>query len=385
MPVDSVDGLVLYRYFVKDGTGTTKACEEGPDRDIYLPEGASQERRLTVVTDNKFRHKLKWKGAGIAVPLFSVRSEKGLGVGELPDLKGLADWVSRSGLQVIQLLPINDTSSSMTWMDSFPYSCISVFALHPLYLSLDAMGPLPDGMAEEIAAHREHLNKSPYMEYEKVMAVKRPLLRRIFDARKEEFLSSPECRAFLEAHGHWLTPYAAFSALRDYYHTGDYLDWGPYKEVKKEDIEALTAPGSEHFDAVAFYYFLQYHLHLQLLDASQYAARQGVVLKGDIPIGIQKRSDSCWISPELFHMDQSAGAPPDPFSDTGQNWGFPTYDWDEMARDRYSWWRRRMGHMSLYFQMIRLDHVLGFLQDLGDPRLLFLRTHGPFQPCPSLA
>ena len=383
--LDTEEISFAYRYLIKDKTGKIVAYEEGPDRSFqpsegwYSPENG-QTTRFISVTDNKFRFKTKWRGAGIAIPLFSIRSERGLGVGELPDLKGLVDWVRESGLQLIQLLPINDTMSGMNWMDSFPYSCISVFALHPLYLNLDDIGGLPEGMTSEIAAHRNELNRSDVLEYEKVMAVKLPLLRRIFEAGKETFLSSPEFRSFLKDHEHWLKVYAAFSALRDHFHTGDCLKWGKLSVVNEEDIAKLTSPESEYFDGVAFYYFLQYHLHLQLSGAARYAREQGVVLKGDIPIGIQKRSDSCWINPGLFHMDRSAGAPPDPFSDAGQNWGFPTYNWEEMARDNYSWWRSRMTHMSRYFQMIRLDHVLGFFRIWEIPDDFFSGLMGRFNP-----
>jgi 4-alpha-glucanotransferase len=384
LSVEATQIPFLYKYLIKDRAGKVVAHEEGPDRSFQTSSGGPSENpvpaRFVAVMDNKFRYKKKWRGAGIALPLFSVRSEKGLGVGELPDLKGLVDWACESGLQLIQLLPINDTMSGMNWMDSFPYSCISVFALHPIYLNLDNIGGLPEGMYEEIEARRKVLNDSAVLEYEEVLAVKLPLLRRIFEAGKEAFLSSPEFRSFFEEHGYWLKVYAAFSALRDHFRTGDCLEWGRLSVVNEEDIAMLTAPESEYFDRVAFYYFLQYHLHLQLSDASRYAREHGVVLKGDIPIGIQKRSDSCWINPGLFHMGRSAGAPPDPFSDAGQNWGFPTYNWEEMSRDNYSWWRRRMSHMSLYFQMIRLDHVLGFFRIWEIPDDQFSGLMGRFNP-----
>jgi 4-alpha-glucanotransferase len=374
----------LYKYVVKDKTGKVVAYEEGPDRSFQFSDNRFQETerqtRFVAVTDNKFRYKKKWRGAGIAVPLFSIRSDRGLGVGEFTDLKGLIDWACESGFRLIQLLPINDTMATMTWTDSFPYSCISVFALHPLYLNLDDIGGLPEGMDKEIEIHRVRLNGSDVLEYEKVMAVKLPLLRRIFEAEKDGFLSSPEFRSFLEQHSYWLCVYAAFSALRDHFHTSDFLKWGEYSAASEKDIEILTAPESEHFDGVAFYYFLQYHLHLQFSEASRYAREHGVVLKGDIPIGIQKRSDSCWINPLLFNMDRSAGAPPDPFSDAGQNWGFPTYNWEEMALDNYSWWRHRMSHMSLYFQMIRLDHVLGFFRIWEIPDGFLSGLMGRFNP-----
>ncbi len=375
-----------YKYLIKDKEGKI-VIQEDDDR-LFDPEGNSIVARqplqpggdMVVNTDNAFTYKTKWRGAGIALPVFSIRSDKGLGVGEFLDLKDLADWAHDAGLQVIQMLPVNDTSTTGDGGDFCPYSCISIFALHPIYLNLEAIGSLPQDMAEEIGRHKARLNQYPILKHREVISLKLSMLRRIFDDRKNAFLSSSQFHAFLEEHGHWLEPYAAFCALCDRHGTLDFSKWREHRHGTKDEITLLTAPGSEHYDAVAFYYFVQYHLHLQLLEAAQYAREKGVVLKGDIPIGIQKGSDSCWANPELFHMNQSTGAPPDPFSDAGQNWGFPTYNWEEMARDNYSWWRRRLDHMSQYFQIVRLDHVLGFFRIWEIPHHALSALLGHFSP-----
>ncbi|MBA4419011.1 MAG: 4-alpha-glucanotransferase [Syntrophus sp. (in: bacteria)] len=373
-----------YKYIIKDKDGKVVAREE-EERHIAMTADAiapdhGQFVNQVVVTDNKFIYAAKWRGAGIAIPVFSIRSEKGLGVGEFLDLKGLADWASAAGFHLIQMLPVNDTLATMDGLDFCPYSCISIFALHPIYINLEAIGPLSDAVLKEIDIHRTRLNQSPILKHLEVMAIKLSLLRQIFETKKGLFLSSPEFQAFLEEHGHWLRPYAAFCALRDQYGTSDFRKWPRHRHLKKDEIIALTNPGSEHYETAAFYCFVQHHLHNQLLEASRYAQGKGIILKGDIPIGIQKGSDSCWAHPEFFHMDQSTGAPPDPFSDSGQNWGFPTYNWGEMALDNYSWWQRRMGHMSSYFQMIRLDHVLGFFRIWEIPDHSMSALLGHFNP-----
>jgi 4-alpha-glucanotransferase len=382
--LDKGDTTFSYRYLIKDRGGNIVAHED-EDRTFHLASenviaAAAGPKRVIVVTDNKFAYESEWRGAGIALPVFSIRSEKGLGVGEFLDLKGLADWAHDVGFRIIQMLPVNDTSSTKEGTDFCPYSCISIFALHPIYLNLEAIGSLPDDILLEMERQRTRLNRYPTLKHREVMAVKLALLRKIFNAGKDSFLSSLEFQAFLEEHGHWLRPYAAFCVLRDQYGTSDFRAWDGHSLGTEGEISALTAPGSTYYDAVAFYYFVQYHLHLQLSEASQYAREKGVVLKGDIPIGVQKGSDSCWANPELFHMDQSTGAPPDPFSDSGQNWGFPTYNWKEMASNNYSWWRRRLGHMSHYFQVVRLDHILGFFRIWEIPDHATSALLGHFSP-----
>jgi len=382
-----------YKYVIKDRAGNLVVYESGSDRTILKPAHVHSELRkpaatppaggddrFVVVSDNKFRYPAHWRGAGIAVPVFSLRSKTDLGVGEFLDLKPLVDWAVESGMQVIQLLPVNDTSVNMTWMDSYPYSCLSVFALHPLYLNIEAVGAVPPQMLQEIAAQRQKLNGLDAVNYEEVMAVKLRLARELFKAQKQKTLVSAEFLKFYKENAYWLEPYAAFCCLRDIHGTSNFSQWGKYARADEKDIAALLSPSAKEYETAAFYFFLQYHLHRQFQEAAAYAKLKRVVLKGDIPIGINKFSDSCWENPALFHMDQSAGAPPDPFSDTGQNWGFPTYDWEEMADQKFLWWRWRLQQMSRCMQMIRLDHVLGFFRIWEIPEHSVSGLMGHFNP-----
>jgi 4-alpha-glucanotransferase len=127
-------------------------------------------------------------------------------------------------------------------------------------------------------------------------------------------------------------------------------------------MKEFSSPDQPHFDDIAVNYFIQYHLHVQLSEAASYAHAHGVVLKGDIPIGVNRNSVDTWVSPELFHMQMQAGAPPDMFSVKGQNWELPTYDWDEMERTGFDWWKKRFSQMSNYFDTFRIDHILGFFR-----------------------
>ncbi|MCP4177548.1 MAG: 4-alpha-glucanotransferase [bacterium] len=306
---------------------------------------------------------LEWHGTGVAIPVFSLRTKTSMGAGEFKDIKLLVDWCKKVGINMIQLLPVNDTVSSHTWMDSYPYSGISVTALHPLYLNLDSLGKLPFGVTNEILKERTKLlNSYETVDYESVMNLKSRIYKMAYDVHKNEFLKSREFKKFFSDNEDWLTSYAAFSFLRDLYGTAVFSEWGKYSKFDTEIINNLVDPETEHYDEIAIHYYIQYHLHKQLLEVSEYARSRGVLLKGDIPIGVNRNGVDAWANFDLFNMDSQTGAPPDDYAEDGQNWGFPTYNWDEMAKDGYQWWRNRLKHLSQYFDAYRIDHILGFFR-----------------------
>ncbi len=303
-----------------------------------------------------------WRGAGVALPVFALRSRNGLGVGEFPDLKLLVDWAVATGLKLVQVLPINDTVATHTWVDSYPYAAISVFALHPQYLSLDAIAPLQDSAArQEIEQLREEFNAKDFVDYEPVMNAKWKFVKLLYQQEKAKFLADPEFQAFRVEQASWLAPYAAFSALRDRFGTADFSQW-PEEFRTPAQVAELTREDGPDFDEFGVHFFTQFHLDKQLREAVNYARQHGVVVKGDLPIGIYRHSVDAWTQPELYHMHQQAGAPPDDFSVTGQNWRFPTYNWERMAEDGYAWWKQRMGTLARYFDALRIDHILGFFR-----------------------
>lgn len=304
-----------------------------------------------------------WKGAGVAIPVFSLRSNQGLGVGEFNDLRLFADWAAISGLKMIQILPINDTQSSQTWTDSYPYAAISVFALHPLYLHIENISGWENSISiEELNLIKSELNHFAVVDYEKVLSYKLDISKRIFKNQWNQLKNEIAYNTFYNENREWLEPYALFSFFREKYKTVDFNRWEEYSVYKSDFISDFIRPENENFLSIAFYFFLQFHLDKQLLEATKYAKSKGVILKGDLPIGIFKHSTDAWISPHLFNMDGQAGAPPDPFSATGQNWGFPTYNWSEMAKDDYKWWKNRMILLAKYFGAYRIDHILGFFR-----------------------
>ena len=301
-----------------------------------------------------------WRGAGTAIPVFAIRTEKDFGVGDFLDLKPMADWCHKTGQSVLQLLPVNDTTKSRTWVDSYPYSANSAFALHPMYLRPEAVGVLADPeRREHYRKLGEELNKLPQSDYERVNEAKEQYLHEIYRQTGETTAGSPEFAEFCSRNEEWLKPYAAWCTLRDEYGTADNTCWGEYAVYDKERIDRYCA--SRH-DEIRYHYFVQYHCDRQLREARDYAHGLGVVLKGDIPIGVGRHSVDAWHNPRLYNMDCQAGAPPDDFSVLGQNWSFPTYNWEEMARDGFAWWKNRFRKMSEYFDAYRVDHILGFFR-----------------------
>jgi 4-alpha-glucanotransferase len=304
----------------------------------------------------------KWRGAGIAVPVFSLRSKSSCGVGEFKDLSRMVDLCKASGYQMLQLLPINDTTSFLSWRDSYPYSAVSCFALHPQYINIESLGTMPSEMAKEYNAERDRLNALPQVDYERVMKTKMSFIRKMYTFQKVEFLKSLEFQQWFSANQAWLVPYALFRFLMEVNGSSNFDKWGNRRTMTLKEMEHLADPSSFHFDYIGMAYYTQFHLHKQLQAASDYAALNQVVFKGDLPIGVNRYCVDTWVNPHLFRLHMQAGAPPDFFSKNGQNWYFPTYDWEAMSKDNYGWWRARLGHMAKYFDAYRIDHILGFFR-----------------------
>ena len=315
-----------------------------------------------------------WKGAGTAVPVFALRSGDDFGVGEFLDLAKLVDWAAATGQSVIQILPINDTTMTGEWMDSYPYNANSTFALHPQFINLQAAGIVPD---EEFVKLQKELNGLEKIDYVRVNEAKNAYLHKAFEADWSKVCKRKAYRKFLSANRYWLLPYAAFSVLRDIYGTAEFSKWEDMAVYDEGKVEAFC---KKHKKEVDFYCFVQYHLDAQLRQVRNYAHSKGVILKGDLPIGISRTSVDAWQYPQLFNMDSQAGAPPDAFSADGQNWGFPTYNWDEMAKDGYAWWTSRLRKMNEYFDALRLDHILGFFRIWESPVPQKSGLEGHFSP-----
>ncbi len=371
-----------YKYaYYDEAAGEVVSWEEGANRRLLFtfPTGDSN---AVVLTDESFRYgEDRWHGAGVAVPVFSLRTQKGMGIGEFGDLKLLVDWAVKTGLKLVQVLPVNDTIATKTWTDSYPYAAISVFALHPLYVHLPDIAKLKDKKAEErMRKAAERLNRLDAIDFEQVLKAKFEFFKLLFTQEKETFLNDESARKFIEDNAEWLKPYAAFCHLRDLNGSVRFDTWKKHQVFSEEVAVALCDSGYAHFEELELYYFIQYHAHRQLREAAEYAHSRGVALKGDLPIGIYRYSCDAWMAPQLYNMNGQSGAPPDPYSDDGQNWGFPTYNWEEMEKDGFAWWRQRMIHLARYFDVLRIDHILGFFRIWEISNQQVVGTMGLFNP-----
>ena len=362
-----------YKFLIADRKSLAPIqWEEGPNR-RWHESVAEGEIRLDASLLPRFPER-RWRSAGTAVPVFSLRSRESFGVGEFLDLKLLVDWAAATRQRVIQVLPVNDTSMTGTWEDSYPYNANSSFALHPQFLRLTRAGGVED---DEYRRLRDELNALPEVDYERVNRTKQRLLREAFARNAAYTASRPDYQAFIDENRAWLIPYAVYCTLRDEQGTADFTRWG---EMSRYDTKRVEEYALRKRDEVAYHCYVQFHLHLQLAEACNYARSRGIILKGDLPIGVSRTSADAWQSPRLFHLDSQAGAPPDAFSAMGQNWGFPTYDWERMAQDHYAWWRSRLRKMSEYFDAYRIDHILGFFRIWEIPAEAIHGLLGHFNP-----
>lgn len=354
---------IEYKFLVCNNDNRQPAYwENGENRTLDLPQQASGE--TAVISGLQFRDNLPdWRCAGTVIPVFSLRSETSFGVGDLDDLKKLIDWARKTSQRIIQVLPLNDTTQTHTWKDSYPYSAISIFALHPMYISLTRLGALTD---PELAAHfqtaQQSLNQEDGVNYEEAVRLKRDYCKAFYEQEGKNELRSEAFLTFFAQNKSWLTPYAAYCYLRDKFGTPDFGRWEEYAHYDKLKIQALCTPTHAAYPDIAFCYYLQFILHKQFKAVSQYARTNNIVLKGDIPIGVSRIGVEAWTEPAYFNMNGQAGAPPDDFSDNGQNWFFPTYNWEEMEKDDFSWWKARFNNLSEYFDAFRIDHILGFFR-----------------------
>lgn len=366
---------------VKDGDEFNNPMwETGENRHITMPRMRHGEI-TEVELSQAFFEIWNVRKAGTLIPVFSLRTAGSFGVGDFGDLKRMIDWVEYTGQRLLQVLPINDSTISHKWTDSYPYSCISIFALHPQYIDFRQLPELCNKQkAAEFEALRKELNALPQLDYERVNNAKNEYLQLLFEQESKAVFTSSEYKIWFEEEKHWLVPYAQYSYLRDTYGTADFSKWKDHNTWDESERESLSNPRTKAFKQVSYYYYVQYVLAQQMKSAHEYARQKRVILKGDIPIGVHRLGCDVWQEPRYFNLNGQAGAPPDDFSINGQNWGFPTYNWEEMLKDDCLWWVRRFQNMQKYFDAYRIDHVLGFFRIWEIPTHAVHGLLGQFQP-----
>lgn len=353
-----------YKYVIRNKN--TILWEDGNNRTVNI----DSSKCFGIIDDGWLRIPMfiDWKCAGIVVPLFSLHSKNSNGIGDFSDLKRFVKWASEVGFSAIQLLPINDTTTFGSWRDSYPYNTTSVFALNPIYISLKDAGCTLSG--------KQKCKELESVDYEETFKFKMRILFETYKSKKVELKNNVEFDKFKKDNESWLTPYSAYCALRDRYNTLVFEKWEGYETY---DAQKVTAD-KKLLGKAEFYKFVQFLAFSQMKSVKNYARKNKVILKGDIPIGVNLCSCDVWQNPKYFNKDMSTGAPPDYFSEDGQNWGFPTYNWQEMKRDGYSWWKSRLKVMSEFFDAYRIDHVLGFFRIWEIPRSHTSAKFGHFSP-----
>ncbi len=385
----NIEGMPLpleYKYVViDDKTNHLKAWEDGDNRSTRDAE--MRDGQVLVLYGEALRiREPEWKAAGVAVPVFSLRSERSCGVGDFGDIPALVDWAVATGIRIIQLLPLCDTTTTHSWTDSHPYSIISAFALHPHYMALDLLPPLSS--EERILAfnrQRRELNALDDSDYMAVDRVKMAYLDEVFAESAQSILSSEDFLSFVHDHEAWLVPYAAFCILRDKHHTARYTDWPELAVYEEAAVRAFLDRHETERDRI---FFIQYHLHRQLQEAADYAHEHGVALMGDLPVGIYRDSVETWCHPAFFRLDAQVGTPPDQESYQGQNWGLPPFRWEgddgyaetETAGGLYEWFRWRLAHAGRFFDALRVDHAVGYFRIWEIPAHAVLANMGHFSP-----
>ena len=380
----NIDGMSFpleYKYvIIDDETNQLKSWEEGDNR--VVPDYRLDDGNVLVLYGECLRVKESmWKAAGVVVPVFSLRSAHSYGVGDFGDLQRMVDWAVATGMKMIQILPVCDTTSTHTWTDSHPYNIISVHALHPHYLDLEQLPPLKD-LSRMMAFNRQRreLNALNYSDYMSVDNVKRAYVDDIFAQEGETTLQSEPYQSFIDANEEWLMPYAAFCVLRDKYHTSRTSDWQDCSAYSREAVERICGAGSPYHAQVNRILFVQYHLYLQFRSACDYAHAHGISIVGDLPIGVYRDSVETWTHPEYFHLDRQTGAPPDKDMPLGQNWGFPTYDWSAMERSGFAWWHRRFAYMEQFYDVVRIDNMIGYFRAWEIPVGALFANMGHYSP-----
>lgn len=365
---DSLWGICLpmpksaeFKFVKADSRSRITEWEEGGNRTVS--EVGRDE--AACMTGLEPRFVCGWKGAGVAVPVFSLRGRSDLGCGEFRDLEELGKWCARCGMSMIQILPVNDTLKGRGDADSYPYSAVSAFALNPIYMDIRDVCTPADGEMKSIAAELGKADRNGHVLFGRVAELKTRYLRLAFRRVGKSEVGGEEYGRFVERNGYWIYGYEAYRTLASRFGTFDTAEWKGFESCSQDTIDILRKTSGDEMD---FHGWVQFRLFAQMRRTRDALHSMGIGLKGDLPIGVDPKSCDVWMWPGYFRMDGSAGAPPDAFSRNGQNWGFPIYDWEAMKRDGYRWWRERLRVMEDFFDAFRIDHILGFFRIWEVPR-----------------
>ncbi len=307
--------------------------------------------------------------AGVTVPLFSLRSARSWGIGEIGDLADFAGFARAAALRLVQILPLGEISGGET----SPYSALSAFGIDPMYLSMTLVPDLEGdaaGLGDAGALLLSRARASATIDYEAVRALKREAIARAFRRFREHEIAfgtprAQELAAFRVAHRDWLDDYALFRALKDAHGGSAWWEWSA--PLQHRDPAALAEAASRLEEGVTAHAYQQWLAHAQWADARARLAAMGVEIMGDLPFMVGRDSSDVWAHQDEFRGDCSVGCPPDAFSEDGQEWGLPPYDWERMRANGYAWLDRRARYTASLYDRFRIDHLVGFYRTYMRP------------------
>jgi 4-alpha-glucanotransferase len=301
--------------------------------------------------------------AGISVPLFSLRSTRSWGIGEIGDIPLAAGWLRAACQTVLQILPLNEMAPS----ESSPYSALSAMAIDPQFISIWMM---EDGEVFEDVWRREldALRRTQRIDYKMVRSLKGRALKASFDRFfQTEWLPDTEraasLRSYITTESWWLDEYSLYRALRAQAGDRPWTEWPV--ELRDRDPSALATARATLSRDLLFYQYVQW------IASEQWQAvrmgTEGIEILGDFPFMVTLDSADVWSRRDDFILDASVGTPPDAFSETGQQWGLPPYDWERARRNDFAWIRMRARRQADLYDGFRVDHLVGFYRTYVRP------------------
>jgi len=292
--------------------------------------------------------------AGIAVPLFSIRSDKSIGIGEIPDLKLLIDWCKITGMSILQMLPLNEVGD-----DFAPYSAISTFAIEPMYLSIENLKNAEiEKFPLQIKDLRQKFKPRKRRVNYKIKNEKLKLLWHIF--KKISIDEIPELKGYITNNSYWLKDYALYKVIRENNRGRGWEKWDA--KISGRDKDTIRNIEEANSQRLNFYYWLQWQLYEQLKDVKKYADGKNILLMGDLPFLVSRESADVWSHQDYFRLDLSAGAPPDMYFALGQKWGMPPYNWFNIASGGFTYLKEKLKYAENFYAMYRIDHFIGLFR-----------------------
>lgn len=311
-----------------------------------MPELSLQDHLAKSITKDNWKNIGLIKRAGVLIPLFSAYSKKSFGIGDLGDLKLIIDWAKSISNSIIQLLPMNEVGSLFC-----PYDAVSSFALEPSYICLNGFPELKNKKFSGLS------RDSNYVDY----AVKKEKLRLLWDVYLATDLSEAlDFEEFQKKNFYWLNDFALFKVLKEHHQGRPWYEWEPnFKNRFQPELQGFQ---QDNIEKVTFQMWLQWVLFKQFKEASDYAAKNNILIKGDLPVLVSRDSSDVWSHPQFFKLDFAAGAPPDMYCSKGQRWGMPTYNWENIAQDNYRYIKEKLKYAQEFYNILRIDHVVGLFR-----------------------